>query len=268
MTAICVYRHRAVGAHAGRPARRRDHHARASSPSSRSSRSRPATPARTRSTPASSWLNPFADRQLRARSSTGCCSSVFIYWGWDSTVTVNEESENSNETPGQAPPSSRPSSCWRSTSIVADRRAGLRRPAGRSSTTPTTCFSVLGTDGPRLAAGQAADHRGAHLGGGLDADDDPADRAHVAVDGAREARCRESLGRIHPRFLTPHVSTILMGVAVDRLVRRADDRQREHPLRLDRRARADDRLLLRPDRLRVRRSTTAASCSTARATSC
>ena len=28
--------------------------------------------------------------------------AVFIYWGWDSTVTVNEETENSTETPGKA----------------------------------------------------------------------------------------------------------------------------------------------------------------------
>ena len=36
----------------------------------------------------------------------------------------------------------------------------------------------------RLAVGQAADHRRAHVGLGVDADDDPADRAHDAVDGA------------------------------------------------------------------------------------
>ncbi len=46
--------------------------------------------------------------------------------------------------------------------------------------------------------GQAADHRGAHLGVGLDADDDPADRPHDAVDGALESghqpACRVSTG--------------------------------------------------------------------------
>ena len=36
----------------------------------------------------------------------------------------------------------------------------------------------------RLAAGQAPDHRGAHLGVGVDPDDDPAHGAHDAVDGA------------------------------------------------------------------------------------
>ena len=27
---------------------------------------------------------------------------MFIYWGWDSTVTVNEESQDSSRTPGIA----------------------------------------------------------------------------------------------------------------------------------------------------------------------
>ena len=54
MTAICVDRHRAVGAHAARAARRRGRHARRCSRSSRSSRSTPATPGRLASTRASS----------------------------------------------------------------------------------------------------------------------------------------------------------------------------------------------------------------------
>ena len=44
----------------------------------------------------------------------------------------------------------------------------------------------VGHAGVRLAVGQDPDNRGADLGGGLDADDDPADRAHVALDGARQ----------------------------------------------------------------------------------
>ncbi len=44
----------------------------------------------------------------------------------------------------------------------------------------------------RLAARQAADHRRADVGVGLDADDDPADRAHDAVDGALRRRSRSS----------------------------------------------------------------------------
>ena len=28
--------------------------------------------------------------------------AIFIYWGWDSTVTVNEESKDATEGPGKA----------------------------------------------------------------------------------------------------------------------------------------------------------------------
>ena len=87
--------------------------------------------------PEPSWLNPFAIDSFDALVA-GVLLAVFIYWGWDSTVTVNEESRDSSEGPGKA--------ALLATVIllgiymvVAVRRAGLRRPAGARSTTPTTC---------------------------------------------------------------------------------------------------------------------------------
>jgi amino acid transporter len=58
-------------------------------------------------TPSLSWLNPFAiegaDGQSALQAMTaGLLLSLFIYWGWDSTVTVNEETEDSSEAPGRA----------------------------------------------------------------------------------------------------------------------------------------------------------------------
>ena len=56
---------------------------------------RPATPARTRSTRASRG----STRSRSTRSSalvSGVLIAVFIYWGWDTTVTVNEETEDSD----------------------------------------------------------------------------------------------------------------------------------------------------------------------------
>jgi len=51
--------------------------------------------------PSLSWFSPFA-----ASSSSGFFDgillAVFIYWGWDSGVAVNEESENPAEGPGKA----------------------------------------------------------------------------------------------------------------------------------------------------------------------
>jgi amino acid transporter len=50
--------------------------------------------------PAADWFNPFAMKfhDLVVAVLLG----VFIYWGWDSGVAVNEESEDPNEGPGRA----------------------------------------------------------------------------------------------------------------------------------------------------------------------
>jgi amino acid transporter len=51
--------------------------------------------------PSLSWLNPFAITSTDALVA-GILVAVFIYWGWDSTVTVNEESADPNHGPGLA----------------------------------------------------------------------------------------------------------------------------------------------------------------------
>jgi amino acid transporter len=50
--------------------------------------------------PSASWFNPFAMpfHDLVVALLLG----IFIFWGWDSGVSVNEESEDSNEGPGRA----------------------------------------------------------------------------------------------------------------------------------------------------------------------
>ena len=42
------------------------------------------------------WFNPFAAR-LQAHCVDGILLGIFIYWGWDSGVAVNEETESSAE---------------------------------------------------------------------------------------------------------------------------------------------------------------------------
>ncbi len=51
--------------------------------------------------PTLDWLNPFAITDTTALAA-GVLVAIFIYWGWDSTVTVNEESEDATEGPGKA----------------------------------------------------------------------------------------------------------------------------------------------------------------------
>jgi amino acid transporter len=51
--------------------------------------------------PSISWLNPFNIDSTTALID-GVLVAVFIYWGWDSAVTVNEETEDPTEGPGKS----------------------------------------------------------------------------------------------------------------------------------------------------------------------
>jgi amino acid transporter len=48
-----------------------------------------------------SWFNPFGVASFSAFVS-GLILMLFIYWGWDTAVAVNEETRDSNKTPGRA----------------------------------------------------------------------------------------------------------------------------------------------------------------------
>ncbi|MGW7056324.1 APC family permease [Streptomyces sp. NPDC054887] len=48
-----------------------------------------------------SWMNPFAVESFAAFTA-GLSLSIFIYWGWDACLSVNEESVGSAKTPGRA----------------------------------------------------------------------------------------------------------------------------------------------------------------------
>jgi amino acid transporter len=52
-------------------------------------------------TPALAWFNPFHISSFSAFAS-GVILMVFIYWGWDTAVAVNEETKDPNKTPGRA----------------------------------------------------------------------------------------------------------------------------------------------------------------------
>ena len=126
-----------------------------------------------------SWFNPFTISF--SALADGVLLGIFIYWGWDSGVSVNEESEESAEGPGRAAVVSTlllvviyvivstAAQAFAGTGTLDDEleRRAQRARHGRV----------------RLAVGQAADHRRAHLGLRVDADDDPAHRADDAVDG-------------------------------------------------------------------------------------
>ncbi|WP_082469867.1 MULTISPECIES: APC family permease [Micrococcales] len=51
--------------------------------------------------PSLEWFNPLGVDSFSAFSA-GVSLSVFIYWGWDTVLTLNEETEGSDKTPGRA----------------------------------------------------------------------------------------------------------------------------------------------------------------------
>jgi amino acid transporter len=51
--------------------------------------------------PTAEWFNPFKISSVGALSA-GMLLAVFIYWGWDTAVTVNEEARDTRRTPGRA----------------------------------------------------------------------------------------------------------------------------------------------------------------------
>jgi amino acid transporter len=51
--------------------------------------------------PSWSWLNPFGISSFQAFVG-GLVLMLFIYWGWDTAVAVNEETADRNKTPGRA----------------------------------------------------------------------------------------------------------------------------------------------------------------------
>jgi amino acid transporter len=52
-------------------------------------------------TPTMSWLNPFDISSFSAFTS-GIVLMLFIYWGWDTSVSINEETKDPDKTPGRA----------------------------------------------------------------------------------------------------------------------------------------------------------------------
>jgi amino acid transporter len=157
--------------------------------------------------PSFSWISPFAVNSTDAFVS-GVLLSVFIYWGWDSTVTVNEESENSSETPGKAAVASTVIllATYVIVAIAAQAFNGPKELADNSD----DIFSALGT----AVLGSPLDKLliiAVLTSAAASTQTTILPTARTSLSMARAGAMPESLGRIHPRFLTPHISTMLMG---------------------------------------------------------
>jgi amino acid transporter len=159
--------------------------------------------------PQLAWLNPFDISSFNALIA-GVLVSVFIYWGWDSTVTVNEESRDATESPG---------------------KAALMATVILLAIYVIVSMAAQAFDGPKVLIDNQDDVLSV-LGGKVFGS--PFDKlliiavltsaaastqttilptARTSLSMARAGAAPRFLARIHPKFQTPDNSTIFMGVA-------------------------------------------------------
>jgi amino acid transporter len=160
-------------------------------------------------TPELSWFSPFAVGSVGALTS-GLLVAVFIYWGWDSLVCVNEETEDADTVPGKA--------AVLSTLILV----------GIYVIVSTAAIAFGGVD--RLANDHSGDVLGLLAGdvfgsGALgkimivavltsaaaSTQTTILPTSRTALSMARAKAAPAALAEVHPRYLTPHVATWIMG---------------------------------------------------------
>lgn len=159
-------------------------------------------------TPALSWFNPF-DLGWSALID-GVLLGVFIYWGWDSGVAVNEESEDSNEGPGRAAVVSTlllvliylivstAAQAYGGTAILAD-------PKNQDEVLSVLGTNVFGSPWDKLLifavlTSAAASTQTTVL-----------PTARTTLSMARKGAISKRFADVHPRYLTPGYSTLWMG---------------------------------------------------------
>lgn len=169
-------------------------------------------------TPSLSWLWP-SGLTLSALV-TATLIAVFIYWGWDTAVSINEETENPETTPGRAAVISTILLLltYAIVSVATVAFAGVGD-SGYGLANPENSDDVFQALGPAVF-GESLVGRGLEIllvlsvlssaAASTQTTILPTARTTLAM-GAYKA-LPTSFARIHPRYLTPTVATVWMGV--------------------------------------------------------
>ncbi|MGZ4399622.1 MAG: APC family permease [Gaiellaceae bacterium] len=158
--------------------------------------------------PSLSWLNPFDVPSMSALVS-GVLVAIFIYWGWDTLVSVNEETEDAERTPGIAAVTSTvglvgiyvlvsiAAQAFHGTKFLIDNQTDVLSALGKG---------VLGSYGDKLLIIAVLTSASASCQTTIL----PTSRTTLSM-GSHGA-IPKYFARIHPRHLTPSTSTIWMGL--------------------------------------------------------
>jgi amino acid transporter len=169
--------------------------------------------------PSLSWLTP-SNLPVSAFVS-GIILMLFIYWGWDTALSVNEETADKSQTPGQAGIISTVLLLVTYVIVIVavqafagigDTGVGLTNPAHQFDVLSVTGGAIFGTStlGMILSrllilmvlSSAAASTQTTIL-----------PTARTTLSMAAYGALPESFAKIHPRYLTPTVSTLVMGAA-------------------------------------------------------
>lgn len=159
--------------------------------------------------PEPSWFSPFAVSDGGALVA-GLLIAVFIYWGWEVTLTLNEETEHGSTAAGLAAVVSTVvlliTYVSVTTAVVAF--AGpetVNNFADDPAILSTLASGVLGSTWGKLVVLAVA------TSGLASTQTIIISAARTVLSMAKAGALPASLGRVHPRFRTPHVAAIAIG---------------------------------------------------------
>jgi amino acid transporter len=168
--------------------------------------------------PSLSWLNPFAIGNFTSFAS-GLILMVFIYWGWDSAVSVNEETKDSGKTPGRAAMLSTVLLLVTYAVVIfaAQSFAGIGT-KGIGLANPANSSDVLSVLGHAVFGGGAVGAVFSHLlilmvlsSAAASTQTTILPTARTTLSMATYKALPRPFANVHPRYLTPTVSTLVMG---------------------------------------------------------
>jgi amino acid transporter len=168
--------------------------------------------------PGLSWFNPFSVSSFQAFVS-GLILMLFIYWGWDTAVAVNEETAERNKTPGRAAIISTVVLLLTYVLVIfaAQSFAGIGT-KGIGLGNPSNVGDVISVLGSAVFGGSGAGAFFARLlilmvlsSAAASTQTTILPTARTTLSMAVYKALPRAFAKMHPKYLTPTVSTLVMG---------------------------------------------------------
>jgi amino acid transporter len=166
--------------------------------------------------PSLDWFNPFSGGMTFKALSAAFLLAVFIYWGWDTAVSVNEETDNRAVTPGRAAVLSTVILLvtYVVITVAAQAYAGVGK-EGIGMSNPDTIADPLSLLGEAVLGGWGAKFLFLAVLSSAAASTQTTilPTARTTLSMAAYKALPKAFGDVHPRYQTPTASTWAMGIA-------------------------------------------------------